>query len=830
MIYPENFEIKTGFDKLRQKLKSHCLSPLGTQKVDELKFSNNYNYILSQLNTAGEFKTICQTEEEFPVSYFFDLTPVLKMLKVEGTFPDVDELFNMRRSLETIRALYVFFKDKGPNKYPFLWELAKEIKMYPFVSDKINNIITNQGKIKDNASPQLAQIRRDISQKESEVSKRMHRIMKQAQSEGWAEEGAELAIREGRLVIPVNASHKRRIKGFIHDESATGKTSYVEPAEVVELNNDLKELEYAERREIVKILIAFADDIRPYIDDLILAYEFLGEVDFIRAKALLAIAINGVKPPFNNLPVLDWYNACHPVLYLHLKSENKQVVPLNIKINKQQRILVISGPNAGGKSVCLKTVGLLQYMLQCGLLIPVKETSETGVFDNIFIDIGDEQSIENDLSTYSSHLQNMKFFLKNANEQTLFLIDEFGTGTEPMLGGAIAESILEELNKKQVFGVVTTHYTNLKHFASSAEGIVNGAMLYDSQHLQPLFKLEIGEPGSSFAFEIARKIGMPEIILQLATSKIGEEHIDFDRHLKEIIRDKYYWKQRREQVKDSGKRLDGLVEKYSSELDSIKQLRKDVITKAKAEAQDILATANKQIENTIREIKEANAEKEKTKEARKKLEVVKQQIIDTDPEQEEQIARKIDQLKQREERKKNKKPQEVGANMEQTPVIDDKHVIKKGDKVRLFGQDTVGEVLDVNDKSIMVAFGQMVTTLHENRLEKISKNEYKKIQNNTASSSKPVGTFSVFDKKLNFKTQLDVRGMRGDEAMQKVSEFIDGAIVVDVNEVRILHGKGSGILRQIIHEYLKTIDLIESFGDEKVQLGGAGITVVKFAR
>jgi DNA mismatch repair protein MutS2 len=829
MIYPLNFEQKIGFDKIREKLKSLCLSSLGTVKVDELAFSSNFKWVQKQLFLTDELKTICQIEESFPVEYIFDVTRVLKHLKIEGTFPEPDELFKLRRSLETIKGLYNFLKEKGPDKYPNLWDIAKDVKLYPFVNDRINSIITNQGKIKDNASPQLLSLRKEIHATETEVSKRMHKILKQAQTEGWADDETSLSLRDGRLVIPVNAAHKRRIKGFIHDESATGKTSYIEPAEVVELNNDLKELEYSERREIVKILTSFADEIRPYIDELLMAYDFLGEIDFIRAKARFSIEINAVLPPVNDRTILEWYNAQHPMLYLHLKHEGKQVVPLNIKLNDQQRILVISGPNAGGKSVCLQTVGLLQYMLQCGLLISIKETSETGIFDNIFIDIGDEQSIENDLSTYSSHLLNMKNFVKHANDKTLFLIDEFGAGTEPMLGGAIAESILEQLNSANSFGVVTTHYTNLKHFASSAEGIINGAMLYDSQHLQPLFQLLIGEPGSSFAFEIARKIGLPESILKVATDKVGAGHIDYDRNLKEIIRDKHYWQQKRNQVKESGKRLDEVVSRYSTELEDISKLRKEILKKAKDEAQQMLSGVNKQIENAIRTIKESQAEKEVTKNVRKNIDDLKLTIPEIINVEDDQVARKMEQLRRR-EANKQKKLDTKGIKPEpKKEPVPDMHKISTGDKVKLFGQDTIGEVLDVNGKSIMVSFGNMVTTLHENRLEKISNNEYRKLKKDQENNqkSKAVG-FSISEKKQQFKLQLDVRGMRADEALQTVSEYIDNAIIVDVNEVRILHGKGNGILRQLIREYLETVDLINEFKDEQVEFGGAGITVVRF--
>jgi DNA mismatch repair protein MutS2 len=827
MVYPVNFEQKSGFDKIRAHLKALCLSPMGIKKVDEMAFSIEFSFLKQQLNQTAEFKIICQTEDDFPASFYFDLTAALHHLKIEGTFPEVEEIFNMRRSLETIRAIYNFFKEKGKEKYPNLWDIVHSLNLYPFVIDRINGIVSNNGKIKDNASAQLASIRRDIGSKEQEVSKRIQRIMKQAQAEGWTDDDATLSVREGRLVIPVSAANKRRIKGFIHDESATGKTSYIEPAEVVELNNDLKELEYAERREIVKILTSFADDIRPYIDDLLIAYGFLGEIDFLRAKALFAVEINAVLPVLNDKPIVEWYNAVHPLLYLHLKSEKKQVVPLDIKLDGLQRILVISGPNAGGKSVCLQTVGFLQYMLQTGMLVPLKETSETGIFKNIFIDIGDEQSIENDLSTYSSHLQNMKFFLRNADDKTLFLIDEFGAGTEPMLGGAIAESILETLNQQNSLGVITTHYTNLKHFALSTDGIINGAMLYDSQRLEPLFKLETGEPGSSFAFEIARNIGLPEKILQLATLKVGAGHIDYDRNLKEINRDKQYWKQKREQVKDSGKRLDGIIDKYSADLDEISRLRKEILQKAKVEAQQMLEGANKQIENTIRAIKEGNAEKEKTKLARLELTGLKEQINFNSPAEDDLVARKMEQLRRREERKKDNKIENKPETTGKKEIQTDLFKIEIGNKVKLFGQDTVGEVLDVNGKSVMVAFGSMVTTLHENRLEKISNSEFKRLQKQSGQQAK-TGLYNVSERKVNFKRQLDIRGHRADEAMQKVAEFIDEAIMVDVNEVRILHGKGSGILRQLIREYVKTVGLIESFGDESVEFGGAGITVVRF--
>ncbi|HEX7584068.1 MAG TPA: endonuclease MutS2, partial [Prolixibacteraceae bacterium] len=527
------------------------------------------------------------------------------------------------------------------------------------------------GKIKDYASPELSQIRKELLSKQSGVSKRLQAILKKAQDDGLVEEDASVAMRDGRAVIPVASAFKRKLNGIVHDESSTGKTSYIEPAEVVELNNQIRELEYAEIREIVRILTTFSNDIRPYLPDLLLAYEFLGKIDFIRAKAIYAIDINGIKPYLENKCQLEWESAVHPLLMLALRRENRKVVPLNITLTPKKHILLISGPNAGGKSVCLKTVGLLQYMLQCGLLIPVKESSATGIFDKLFIDIGDEQSIENDLSTYSSHLLNMKFFLKNSNEKTLVLIDEFGTGTEPMLGGAIAESILGQLNEMNTFGVITTHYTNLKHFASSSEGIENAAMMYDSAKMEPLFQLDIGKPGSSFAFEIARKIGLPEKILEDATEKIGKDHINFDKHLRDIVRDKRYWETKRQKIRKVEKSLDELAEKYETDLGQLDKQRKEILLKARQEADQILSEANKRIENTIFEIRESQADKEKTKLIRAKLTDFKKKVEESTTAQDEQISLKIQKLKEKESSRNQKRAEKKPAVVKEKEVEPD---------------------------------------------------------------------------------------------------------------------------------------------------------------
>jgi len=823
VLYPDNFENKIGFDKIRDMLKGGCLSNLGRMRVDKIRFSTKHSFIETLVSQVDEFKQIMLMENDFPLNHFLDLTPSLKKIKVLGTFLLAEELFDLKRSLETIKAILKFFKSrKEENKYPFLQKLADNVKLYPFIFDRIDSIITKHGEIKDNASPELNIIRKDIRNKEGAVSKRLHSILKDAQKSGIVDPDVTLSVRDGRATIPVDASNKRKIKGLILDESATGKTAYIEPSEIVELNNDIKELYYAERREIVKILTLFTDDIRPYIEDLVFTYEYMGTIDFIRSKALLANKLNGIKPIFNNRPMTQWKQAVHPLLYLSFKEESRAVVPLNIELDSNnQRILLISGPNAGGKSVCLQTVGLLQYMFQCGLLVPMNENSEIGLYQNLFLNIGDDQSIENDLSTYSSYLLNMKNFLKSANNNTLVLIDEFGSGTEPMLGGAIAEAILDSINKKKAQGVITTHYTSLKHFASSTQGIENGAMLFDTAKIQPLFKLSIGEPGSSFAFEIARKIGLPEEILQNATDKIGKDHIDFDKNLKDILRDKRYWETKRDSVRKAEKKLEEQIAKYTEELELAEKSRKEVVKKAKQDAEVLLEGVNKQIENTIREIKESQAEKEKTKVVRKKLSDFKEKLGEIDSEEEARINRKIDKLKQREKNGK-KKPEKQKTEKVKEPSVNS---YEKGDKVKLFGQDSTGEVLDINGNSIMVAFGNMITTLDKKRLEKISEKEYKKI---SKKSSVSAVNYDFGERRLNFKSEIDVRGKRAEEALQIVNDFIDEAIVINMSSVKILHGKGDGILRQLIRQYLATVDVIQSYHDESVQFGGSGITIVEF--
>lgn len=823
-IYPDNFETKIGFDRIRELIKGNCLSTLGKDKVDEITFLTHPGRLLFELSATEEFSKLMIENDTFPTNYYFDLRPALSKIKTEGRFLEVQELFDLKRSLETIMAIVRFLTNQKDETFPTLKKLLEQVKVFPYVKERIDQILSPYGKIKDSASPELGRIRRELLAKQNNVSKRLHSILKQAQRDGLIDDDASISIRDGRPVIPISSAVKRKLNGIVHDESATGKTAYVEPAEVVELNNEIRELEYAEKREIVKILIEFSNDIRPYLTELMGQYEFLGTIDFIRAKAQLGNRMGAIKPRIDLYGQLEWNKAVHPLLKFNLEKEKRTVVPLDICLTREKHILLISGPNAGGKSVCLKTVGLLQYMLQCGLLIPVDETSRAGIFDQLFIDIGDEQSIENDLSTYSSHLMNMKFFLKNANENTLILIDEFGTGTEPMLGGAIAEAILDQLNQMGAFGVITTHYTNLKHFASSAEGIENGAMMYDSHRMEPLFQLQIGKPGSSFAFEIARKIGMPEIILEEATNKIGKDHINFDKHLRDILRDKRYWESKRQRIRQVEKGLDEISSKYEVDLKKLNEQRKQILEEAKAEAEKILSEANKKVENTIREIRESQAEKEKTRAIRKELEIFKEEVVQTDTEQDEWIRRKIEKLKQKQNRRKEKK--EAAPVKKQVAAPNEKKELAPGDMVKIEGQSTIGEVLEVGEKTVVVAFGQLRTSVDRKKLEVVSNNEAKRElrgQNKTKSNINK----NISERKLTFKPDIDIRGQRAEEAISNIQAFIDEAIMLDVHELRILHGKGNGILKEVIRSFLKADPAVRSFRDEHVQFGGSGITIVE---
>ena len=818
MIYPQNFEQKTGFDKVRRLISDKCLSPLGQERVAEMEFSADYTTVIERLEQTDEFVRILHGEVEFPASFFFDVRYSLKRIRPEGTWLDEKELFDLKRSLQTINDIVRFFRTEEDEEiaYPALTALAGDILVFPQLIGKIDSILDKFGKVKDNASPTLAQIRKEISSTMSGISRSLQSILRNAQSEGVVDKDVTPTMRDGRLMIPVAPAFKRKIKGIVHDESASGKTVFIEPEVVVEANNRVRELEGDERREIMKILTEFTNIVRPMVPE---SYEFMADIDFIRAKALFAEQVKGIKPVVENVQQVDWARAVHPLLYLSLQKQNKQVIPLDITLDEKKRILIISGPNAGGKSVCLKTVGLLQYMMQCGLLIPLHESSRTGIFSSIFIDIGDEQSIENDLSTYSSHLTNMKYFVRNCNEKTIILIDEFGSGTEPQIGGAIAEALLDRFNRNRSFGVITTHYQNLKHFAEDTEGIVNGAMLYDRHLMQPLFKLSIGNPGSSFAVEIARKIGLPEDVIADASAKVGSDYIDMDKYLQDIVRDKRYWESKRQKIRQQEKKLEDITSRYEKDLEEVNRQRKEIMREAKAEAQRILAEANARIENTVREIKEAQAEKEQTKLARKALEEFKASV-ESAGEEDDKIARKMAKLQERKERKKQKQ------NTPAAKQTFNRDVIEVGDNVRLKGQVSAGTVMELQGKQAVVAFGMIKSTLKLEQLEKVSKGQIKKeIQKSTFVSSDT--TDHMHEKKLNFKQEIDVRGMRGDEALQTVTYFIDDAIQVGASRVRILHGTGTGILRQLIRDYLHSVPGVRHYHDEHVQLGGAGITVVE---
>lgn len=825
MIFPDNFEFKLGFDKVRTIVSELCNTDGGREILAAVTFDYAFEKIQYSLGLTSEMKIIMLMENNFPGSGFSDFAHLVKQIRIDGTFLEAEDLLKLKNALSIVRSLALFFNRDESAKYPLLRELAQPIKVSQTLIDRIDNVVSRYGKVKDNASPELHNLRKTISEKQSSVSRRLQSILKSSQTEGLVDDDASISIRDGRAVIPVLAANKRKLKGLVLGESATGKTFFIEPVEVVELNNEIRELEFEERREVVRILTDISSFIRPYIPEILDAAGFLSTIDFVRAKALYAIQIDGVLPIIINGQKFEWLKARHPLLEKALKKDKKAIVPLSITLNDTGRILIISGPNAGGKSVCLKTVGLLQYMMQCGFLVPMSENSEVGIFKSLLVDIGDEQSLENDLSTYSSHLFAMKAFIRHASKESLILIDEFGTGTEPSLGGAIAESILERLSEQGSWGVITTHYTNLKLMAGKIPGIQNGAMLFDVTKIQPLFQLEIGKPGSSFAFEIAHKIGLPDDVLLAAREKAGTAHIDFEKQLRAISRDRRYWEEKRAGIKNAEKKLEQLISKYETELTDLQIHRKSVVDNAKQEAKEILSGVNRQIENTIRTIKESNAEREKTKEVRKELETFRSKIEEPNISTDEWIASKITQLKEKHRSRADRQQSSAPIEQEQIPPME--LPLKKGDKVRFIGRDALGEIIDVADKNVIVAFGSMLTTIDKKKVERVSNNEYKQAvkQSNAPVVSNGVDTMK---KRLNFSHTIDVRGMRGDEAMQAIQEYVDEAVMLDITNVKILHGKGNGILRELIRTYLNTIPDVVHFADEQVEFGGSGITVVQF--
>ena len=847
MIYPSNFEQKIGFDQIRHILRERCLSTLGKDRVEGMCFATVPDEVNRQLDEVTEFVRIIQEEDTFPNQYFFDVRPALQRATIAGLYMDEGELFDLRRSLETISQIIVFLHrdtdaEESCNKYPNLGALAAEVQSFPALIRRIDGIVNKFGKIKDNASAALANIRRELAATTGSISRTLNSILRSAQAEGIVEKDVNPTVRDGRLVIPVAPALKRRIKGIVHDESATGKTVFIEPAEVVEANNRIRELEADERREVIRILTEFTDEVRPQIPEILESYSFLAEIDFIRAKALTAIAMEGIKPQMRDYPYIDWVEAIHPLLQISLAKHHKKVVPLDIKLSREQRILIISGPNAGGKSVCLKTVGLLQYMLQCGMLIPVKRAGGAGIFESIFIDIGDEQSIEDDLSTYSSHLLNMKNMMREANSSSLILIDEFGSGTEPLIGGAMAEAVLRRFNAKQAYGVITTHYSNLKQFAENHKGVVNGAMLYDRHHMQALYQLQIGNPGSSFAVEIARKIGLPEEVIADASEIVGSEYIQSDKYLQDIVRDKRYWETKRQNIRQKEKQLETLIAQYEGEMEELKKSRKTVIREAKEEMKQLLQESNARIENTIRTIKEAQAEKAQTRQARQELAEWKEAVSDTGADDyEARIQRKMEQLRARQERKKLKienSKSKVGSAEKQASAPDGNNSqfstfnfqFEPGSLVRIKGQQTIGTIEQINGKNAMVTFGMMRTMT---KLSKLEPATHEAARQQEAERPRAYTYLSketqedISERRLHFKQDIDVRGMRGEEALQAVTYYIDDAVLLSMPRVRILHGTGNGILRTLIRQYLNANPAVASCRDEHVQFGGAGITVVE---
>ncbi len=822
MIYPDTYEVKIGFDRIREQLNSACISPAGVRKVEAMRAAFDAAGVKPQLALTAEFQQVLAYGEQFPSDNYNDPFATLEKLRVEGTFPELEEVVALRGSLDTIRRIIGFFKNRKDGRFPLLTELPGRVVYYPFVSEAIDRIIDKEGKVRDSASPALKTIRAELASKNLAAVRKLHSVLRQAQADGIVDRDVTVAVRNGRGVIPVSASNKRGIRGFVHDESATGKTVFIEPAEVVELNNEITELEHQEKREIVRILTALADTIRPYIDDLEENCNFLAEIDFIRAKALFGNRLGCIMPAVAETPHIRWINARHPLLTLSFaRTAGREVVPLTITIDSRERILLISGPNAGGKSVCLKTVALIQYMLQCGMTIPVGEGTEAGIFGKFFIDIGDEQSLENDLSTYSSHLINMKQMLRLADERSLVMIDEFGTGTEPVLGGALAEAILAELNRRGAYGVITTHYTNLKHFATSQEGISNGAMAFDNQLMQPLFRLDQGKPGSSFAFEIAKKIGLPQEILNDAAARAGEGNVDFDRNLREIARDKRYWEKKRESVRRHEKRLEELIATYEAQLGDIKTQKKEIITQAKSKAEEMLRDTNRMIENTIRTIREAQAEKEKTKEVRDELDSFREHL-----EKEEKHAEVPVAARPRIDIPAASIVKRISAKKEvPQPVRKKKTALTPGDYVKIGGTDTVAQVTEIKGKKVQVVSGSLKMNVDISMTEPVTAEEQKKAA--SAGTKQQKVDWSLTTRRNQFNPEIDVRGMRTEEALQVVQDFIDTALMIQFRNLRILHGKGNGILRQMIRQYLESTGAVKRATDEHVDRGGAGITLVE---
>lgn len=865
MTYPENIERKLGFSEIRTLLKGRCMSTLGTEWVDtQVQFSTDYEEVTESLQQVKEFMVFMNEEEDVYEENFYDVRQPLLRIRPERTYMEELDLFDLKRSLQTVTSLVNFLRKstaadddsysaadddaEGPNyRYPALARLTEGVACFPDIIRRIDQVLNKYGKVKDTASPELLSIRHNVEVTTRSISHSLRSIISEAQQEGYIERDVSPTLRDGRLVIPVAPALKRKIKGIIHDESATGKTVFIEPAAVVDANNRIRELKAAERREVIRILQNLSAEIRPHVPDMLGSLHFLAHVDYLRALATFSENFESVVPNVEAGPYIDWVQARHPLLQQSLERHGKKMHPLDITLRGKQRILIISGPNAGGKSVCLKTIGLLQYMLQCGMPIPVRENSTAGIFYDIMIDIGDEQSIEDDLSTYSSHLLNMKTMMRASSHRSLLLIDEFGGGTEPQIGGALAEAMLGKFVQNGAWGVITTHYQNLKHYAEDCDAVVNGAMLYDRAQMQPLFVLQIGNPGSSFAVEIARKIGLPEDVIQYASDLVGKDYVMSDKYLQDIVRDKVYWENKRQKIRQREKQLEETIAQYEAELSSISKEKREVLSGAREEAQRLIQESNAMIENTIRTIKESQAERERTLEARKELQEFKEQVKEAEQAKpDDAITRKMEKIRRRQERKKQGKRAVGGiastlgagggglsgtlAALQAKAQADEaiaRQPITVGSYVRIRGQHTVGRVELIQGKVARVLFGVMNTMVPLNRLECTKRPEQKTSQTVATFVSKDTRD-QMHEKQLHFRPEIDLRGMRGEEALTAVKYFVDDAILLAQSRVRILHGTGTGALRTLIRQYLNTVAGVKTYHDEHVQFGGAGITVVEF--
>ena len=828
MIYPANFEGRVGFESIRKQIIEACSMQSSKEMIASEGFSRSLREVTERLELADQMRLVIMMEPGADIGEQEDIRDIVDKVAVEGSYLTSEECATLCRSLRLAASIISFILSRKEGSYPALERITRRVEILPHLQAAIERVVDDKGEVRSSASAELADIRRSIREHEGQVAKRLQQVLQQAKSAGIVDADAMISIRDGHAVIPVQAANKRKLSGFIHDESATGRTVYIEPVEVVELNNELRELEYAEKREIVRILSELTATLRLDTAGLREIESYLTTIDMLRAKARWAIDNGAVKPIISSEGRLLLRKARHPLLEQSLRQQHRSIVPLDMELNAEQRILVISGPNAGGKSVCLKTTGILQYMVQCGFLVPVLENSEFPLFDSLMIDIGDQQSIENDLSTYSSHLVNMRAMLQEASERTLILIDEFGSGTEPTIGGAISEAILERLVERKAYGVITTHYANIKYFASRHEGVANGAMAFDVKNIQPLFSLEMGKPGSSFAIEIARKTGLPEDIIRNAMDKAGEDHINLEKQLREIARDKRYWAEKRDRIRLTDRKVEQLEQTYSDRLQSIKEERKQILEKARREAAELVSEANRTIENTIKAIRESQADKELTRMVRKELTTFAEESVFDWKAHEDKLEAEMQRLARRRERREQRAQMREEQAERLKPAEPAPQKIEVGSKVRIEGQEMPGVVQLIKGKKAQVAFGQMIMMVELSRLKAVSSAEFKRATRSDA--PRTVVSVDIRERKLNFRDNIDVRGMRTVEALAMVEDLIDDALMVGVSGVTILHGKGTGALKEEIRKYLRTVRDVDTIKDDHADRGGAGITVVTFKR